>query len=72
MGCPLDVHFRKSMDAVTHQGTFVYYSKEVHRYGYSSSCYLCTVDPSLLALNGGGRFLSPSSPLSSLLCSLVL
>ncbi len=24
-----------------------------------------------LALNGGGRFLSPSSPLSSLLCSLV-
>ncbi len=26
---------------------------------------------SLLALNGGGRFLSPSSPLSSLLCSLV-
>ncbi len=27
---------------------------------------------SLLALNGGGRFLSPSSPLSSLLCSLVL
>ncbi len=27
--------------------------------------------PSLLALNGGGRFLSPSSPLSSLLCSLV-
>ncbi len=29
-------------------------------------------NPSLLALNGGGRiFLSPSSPLSSLLCSLV-
>ncbi len=28
-------------------------------------------EPSLLALNGGGRFLSPSSPLSSLLCSLV-
>ncbi len=27
--------------------------------------------PSLLALNGGCRFLSPSSPLSSLLCSLV-
>ncbi len=26
---------------------------------------------SLLALNGGGRFLSPSSPLYSLLCSLV-
>ncbi len=26
---------------------------------------------SLLALNGGGRFLSPSSPLSSLLCSFV-
>ncbi len=26
---------------------------------------------SLLALNGGGRFLSPSSPLSFLLCSLV-
>ncbi len=26
---------------------------------------------SLLALKGGGRFLSPSSPLSSLLCSLV-
>ncbi len=26
---------------------------------------------SLLALNGGGHFLSPSSPLSSLLCSLV-
>ncbi len=24
-----------------------------------------------LALNGGGRFLSPSSPLSSLVCSLV-
>ncbi len=29
------------------------------------------VGSSLLALNGGGRFLSPSSPLSSLLCSLV-
>ncbi len=27
--------------------------------------------PFSLALNGGGRFLSPSSPLSSLLCSLV-
>ncbi len=32
--------------------------------------YLCLLT-SLLALNGGGRFLSPSSPLSSLLCSLV-
>ncbi len=30
-----------------------------------------TSHSSLLALNGGGRFLSPSSPLSSLLCSLV-
>ncbi len=29
------------------------------------------MEPSLLALNGGGRFLSPSSPLSSLLCSLT-
>ncbi len=29
------------------------------------------VVPFSLALNGGGRFLSPSSPLSSLLCSLV-
>ncbi len=33
---------------------------------------LCSVlFSSLLALNGGGRFLSSSSPLSSLLCSLV-
>ncbi len=36
----------------------------------SSFCFSSS-SSSLLALNGGGRFLSPSSPLSSLLCSLV-
>ncbi len=52
------------------------YSFKLEDFTSTKSTSIKTIDntsllSSLLALNGGGRFLSPSSPLSSMLCSLV-